>query len=84
MSAVENYGVIREQRKRQNHLVYLGVAVSADAENLVFQLGELRDDLLRRIAVGQVVARSVVEQVAEQQELIRPLRTVSLEQCAAV
>ena len=75
---VENYGIVREQRKRQNHLVYLGVAVAADAENLVLQLGELRDDLLRRVAVGQVVARSVIEQVAEQDQSVGTLRAVSL------
>ena len=41
--------VVGQHRKFQHHLVHLGVAVAAHAENLIFPRVQQGDDLLGRI-----------------------------------
>ena len=55
-----NKGIIGQNGERKNHLVYLGIAVSSDAEDLVLILRQKLDNLFRGIIVGQIVSRTVV------------------------
>ena len=58
--------VVRQNGEGQHHLVDLGLAVAAHTENVGLPLLQQGDDLLRRIALGQVVARAVIQQIAEE------------------
>ena len=52
--------VIREDREFQYHLIDLRVAVSANAENGVLSRVEQGNDLLGRVAAGEIVSGTVV------------------------
>ena len=62
--------VIRHNRELENHLIDLGVAVAADTEQLVPYAVEKRNNALRVIFIRQIVARTVVEQVAQQDKTL--------------
>ena len=76
--------VVRKNGEGQHHLVDLGLAVAAHAENVGLPLLQQGDDLLRRIALGQVVARAVIQQIAEEEHARRFLALPGLEELAAV
>ena len=57
----------------QHHLINLRVAVAAHAEQLVLYAVEQRDHALRVVCVRQIVARTVIEQVAQQNQTLRAL-----------
>ena len=76
--------VVRKNGEGQHHLVDLGLAVAAHAENVGLPLLQQGDDLLRRIALGQVVARAVIQQIAEEEHTRRFLTLPGLEELAAV
>ena len=65
--------VIRHDRELQHHLINLRVAVAAHAEQLVLYAVEQRDHALRVVCVRQIVARTVIEQVAQQNQTLRAL-----------
>ena len=67
-SAHRQHGIVCQHREFQHHLVHLGVTVAAHAEQAVLHAVEQRHDLLGRIALRQVVAGAVVEQVPQQQQ----------------
>ena len=67
-SAHRKHGIVCQHREFQHHLVHLGVTVAAHAEQAVLHTVEQRHDLLGRIALRQVVAGAVVEQVPQQQQ----------------
>ena len=76
--------VVRQYRELQHHLIHLGFAVAPHTAELRLGPVQQRDDLLRRIAAGQVVAGAVVEQISEKQETIRALPLKGVEHLAAV
>ena len=82
--ALGQHGIVREDRELEHHLVDLAVAVAADAEELVRERIEHRDDLLRRVIARQVVARAMVENVPEEEERIGLFLRPALHQQFAV
>ena len=70
--------------KFQYHLVYIGVTISTDTEDGVFDFVEHGKDFLRGIVFGQVIARSVIEDVAEQDQAVSPFPLPGVEHTAAV
>ena len=76
--------VVRKNGEGQHHLIDLGLAVAAHTENVCLPLLQQGDDLLRRIALGQVVARAVIQQIAEEEHTRRFLPLPGLEELAAV
>ena len=78
------HAVIGEDREGQHHLVDLRVAVAAHAENLFPPLVQHGQHLLGRVFVRQIVARAVVEQVAQQHDALRLFTRVDLRQHAGV
>lgn len=77
-------GVIRHYGKIQHHLINLGVAVAANAKQPVLDRVEHGGDLLGRVFLGQLSSRSVIEQVAKQEQLLRTLALKALKHLAAV
>ena len=76
--------IICEDREAQYHLIDFGITVAAHAKQLFGYIIEKCDDFLGRITFGQVVARTVVEQVAEQDECFRFLACKCVEHLSAV
>ena len=70
---VEKRGVVGHDGKVEDHLVDLGVAVAAHRDDAVGQGVEQRNHALGGVIARQVVARSVVEQVAQQNDAVRLL-----------
>ena len=71
-------GVIGHDGELQHHLVHLAVTVAPDAQQLLAHVVEHLDHPLGRVVPGQVVARAVVEDVAEQQQLADLLLPITL------
>ncbi len=69
-SLVEQRGVVRHDGEVEDHLVDLGVAVAADGDDAVGQGVEQRNHALGSVVARQVVARAVVEQVAQQNDAV--------------
>ena len=67
---VEQRGVVRHDGKVEHHLVDLGVAVAAHRDDAVGQGVEQRNHALGGVVARQVVARAVVEQVAQQHDAV--------------
>ena len=63
-------GIIREYREGEDHLIYLGVAVASDGNDLIPISVKKLDDPLRCIGRGQVVSRAVIKQIAEKEHLV--------------
>ena len=72
MAFLLQQAVVRQHGKGQHHLVHLGLAVAPHAEYLVFHRGEQGNDLLGVIALGQIVAGAVIEQVSQQKQPVCP------------
>ena len=75
-SALVHKHVVGENGKFKHHLVNLCVAVSAYAGKLVLYLVEQSDDLFGGVSLGQVVARTVVENITEEDQLFSLFRPV--------
>ena len=63
-------GVVGPAREVEHHLVNFGIAVAAHSNDASGQAVEQRDRLFRRVAFRQVVARAVVQQVAQQDDAV--------------
>lgn len=63
-------GVIGENGKFENHLVNFAVAVASYAEDFILDGVEHSEHLFRGVLLGEIVSRSVIEKVAEQNELV--------------
>ena len=70
------YRVVGENREFQHHLIDFSFAVSAHAENFIFHRVEHLNDLFWRVALRQVVSRSVIEQIPQQQQPVCPFRFI--------
>lgn len=80
---VDELGVVAHARKIQHHLVHLGLAVAAHAGDGGGQTVEHGDDLLGSIAARQVVAGAVVEEIAQEDDLVGLLGVDSLHKALA-
>ena len=67
---VEQRGIVGHDGKVEDHLVDLGIAVAAHRDDAVGQGVEQRDYALGSVIARQVVARTVIEQVAQQDDAI--------------
>ncbi len=65
--------IIRHHGEGEHHLIHLRLAVSADAVDFIAAGIQERDDLLRGIAVGQIIAWTVIQQISEKQKTVRLL-----------
>ena len=64
------HSIICQHRKGEYHLVHLGVAVAAHAQQLGRKTVQQRDDLLGGVVPGQVVAGAVVEQASQKEQAV--------------
>ena len=64
------HSVICQHREIEHHLVHLGVAVAAHAQQLGRKAVQQGDDLLGGVVPGQVVAGAVVEQVSQKEQAV--------------
>ncbi len=64
-------GTVRRNREVKNHLIHLGIAVPPHTEQLFPPLIEHFYDLLRRVAAGQIVSGTVIENIPQQEKLVR-------------
>ncbi len=71
--------IVGENGEVQHHLVDLGVAVSADTAKDILAAIKQGDDFLGCVVGRQVVARSVIKQVAQEDHFVRALLVVKLE-----
>ena len=67
---VKQRGIVGHNGKVEHHLVDLGVTVAAHRDDAVGQGVEQRDYALGGVIARQVVARTVVEQVAQQHDAV--------------
>ena len=73
----------RGYQKVEHHLVYLRLAVSANAHNVVGIRIQHLNYLFGGIFLGKIVSRSVVENVAEKKQKIRLFGFIRLEHFSA-
>ena len=64
---------IGEDGEAENHLIDLGIAVSADTDQLVRHRVQKVDDLFGGIALGEIVSGAMIEDIAQDQDLLRAL-----------
>ena len=67
---VKQGSVVGHDREVEHHLVDLGVAVAAHRDDAVGQGVEQRNHTLGGVVARQVVARTVIEQVAQQDDAV--------------
>ena len=77
-------GIVREDWEREHHLINLGVAVAAYAEDCICHAVQHGNHLLRRVIARQIISRSVVKNIAEQQQTRSLLALERLQQLFAV
>ena len=63
-------GIIRQNGELQHHLIYLTIAVAAHAEQPLPHLIEQGKHGFRGILARQIIARAMVEQIAQQQQAV--------------
>ena len=78
-SVVYYEGIVGHDGKLQQHLVYLGITVAANGNDLVLHSVKSLNDTLRVDALGYAVARTVVEDVAKDAEHVAMLAGVEVE-----
>ena len=66
-AAFLEFGVVREARESQHHLVHFGVAVSADGGDDALEGAEQFGDALRIVSTGERVPWAVVQKVPQQE-----------------
>ena len=70
MRTERNQCVVCHDGKRQHHLVNLGFAVAPHTEQAFLNGGEQGDHPLGVVLLRQIVARSVIQQVAQQKQAV--------------
>ena len=63
--------IFRQYRKLQHHLIHFGIAVSANAEQPICQRVQLCNDGFGGIPLRQIIARSVIQNIPQQEQPIR-------------
>ena len=76
-------GIIRQNGELQHHLIYLCLTVASYAEQVLFHAVEHFYDFLGSIVLGKIVSGSVIEQVAQENELVRLFDFKALKQLSA-
>ena len=76
--------VVSHYRKFQNHLVNLGLAVSADSVNFVFMFIEKSNDFFGSIFSWKIISGSVIEQIAQKNQTFCLLFTERIQKLPAV
>ncbi len=76
---VDEQDIVAHHREAEQHLVDLGIAVAAYGDDVIGQWVQCRDDALGVDALGDAVARSVVEDVAEDEKHVALLLTVEVQ-----
>ena len=77
-------GIVREDWEREHHLIHFGVAVAAHAEDCIRHAVQHGNHLLGRVIARQIVSRSVIKNIAEQQQTRSLLALERLQQLFAV
>ena len=77
-------GIVGQNREVQHHLVHLGIAVAAHAQQPLPQGIQHGNYLFGGIALRQVVAGTVVQNIPQQQQLVRLLALHGGKQLPAV
>ena len=80
---VGEQGIVCHAGEVEHHLVDLGLAVAAYGQHLASDAIEHLDHLLGGIVLGQVVARPVVEQVAQEHHAVGLMTVDGLHQAGA-
>ena len=65
------YGIVRQHGEGQHHLIHFGIAVSANAEQPICQRVQLCNDGFGGIPLRQIIARSVIQNIPQQEQPIR-------------
>ena len=76
--------IVSHAREVQNHLVNLRLAVSADRNNLIGNAIQHLNDALWRIICRKIVARAVIEQVSQKQNVLWLLLLYDLHELLAI
>ena len=76
--------VIRQDREVKHHLIHLCITVSPDTEQIILHRIQHGDHFLRRIAFRQVVPRSVIENIPQQEQTVRPFSLICIQHLPAV
>lgn len=69
-AAFLEFGVVREARESEHHLVHLGVAVPADGGNFLLERAQEFDNSLRVVSAGERVPRPVIKKVAQKENAV--------------
>lgn len=76
---VDKQHIVAHHWEAEQHLVDLGIAVAAYGDNVIGQRIQCRDDALGVNALGDAVARPIVEDVAEDEEHVALLLAVKVQ-----
>ena len=76
----EEDGIFGQHGKGQHHLIDLALAVSAHRNQLLRTLVQKSNHFLRCVALRKIVARAVIEQIAEKHAKVRLLLVKAAEQ----
>lgn len=77
-SADIKQSIVRLYGEIEDHLIDLAVAISAHADDVFFYSIEKGCDFFCVIPAGDIVSRTVIEQVSEENELVRLFGVVCL------
>ncbi len=75
---------LRADRKGQHHAVHVAVAIPAHAYDMLFERIQNFRRFERIVIFGKRIARAVIQQIAEQDQLLRPLFEETLLQLFAI
>ena len=76
---VDKQHIVAHHREAEQHLVDLGIAVAAYGNDVIGQRVQCLDDALGVDALGDAVARPIVEDVAEDEEHVALLLAVKVQ-----
>ena len=76
--------IVGQHGELEHHLIHVAVAVAAHAHQLVLDGVEHFRHRFGVVFLGQVVARAVIEQIAQQQQFVGLFAGAGVQQCAAV
>ena len=79
-----DYGIIRKNREIKHHLVNLRVTITSDTKDFTLHCIQNFNYFFRRIALGQIVSRSVIKNIAEENDSVRLFVFVGLNQLFAI
>ena len=63
--------VVGKNGEFKHHLIDFAIAISTHAKDFILDFVEHSKNLFRRVIVGEIVSRPVIEKVAQKDELVR-------------